>query len=80
MSFYHRNSERKRIPHDYRRQEEEVVGSLCSRQIWKWDMKLVASCKMVSEKWEIVNPDQDNGTKLLYCNRSWTSDKNFELI
>ncbi|GFY39357.1 transcription factor AP-4 [Trichonephila inaurata madagascariensis] len=29
MSFYHRNSERKRIPHDYRRQEEEVVGSLC---------------------------------------------------
>ncbi|GBM46641.1 Transcription factor AP-4 [Araneus ventricosus] len=29
MAFYHRNSERKRIPHDYRRQEEEVVGSLC---------------------------------------------------
>ncbi|XP_055928472.1 transcription factor AP-4-like isoform X1 [Argiope bruennichi] len=29
MAFYHRNSERKRIGHDYRRQEEEVVGSLC---------------------------------------------------
>ncbi|GFU03904.1 transcription factor AP-4 [Nephila pilipes] len=29
MAFYHRNSERKRIPQDYRRQEEEVVGSLC---------------------------------------------------
>ncbi|GIZ05195.1 hypothetical protein CEXT_70801 [Caerostris extrusa] len=29
MAFYHRNSERKRMAHDYRRQEEEVVGSLC---------------------------------------------------
>ncbi|GFY15802.1 hypothetical protein TNCV_1284471 [Trichonephila clavipes] len=34
-------------------------------------------------KWEIVNPDdpdQDSGTKLLYCHRSWTSEQNFELI
>ncbi|KAG8199153.1 hypothetical protein JTE90_015984 [Oedothorax gibbosus] len=30
MAFYHRtNSERKRMQHDYRRQEEEVIGSLC---------------------------------------------------
>ncbi|XP_035210676.1 transcription factor AP-4-like, partial [Stegodyphus dumicola] len=29
MAFYHRNGERKRIAHDFRRQEEEVVGSLC---------------------------------------------------
>ncbi|XP_054713024.1 transcription factor AP-4-like [Uloborus diversus] len=29
MAFYHRNDERKRLPHDFRRREEEVVDSLC---------------------------------------------------
>ncbi|XP_067119714.1 transcription factor AP-4 isoform X1 [Centruroides vittatus] len=29
MAIYHRNSEKRRIGHEFRRQEEEVIGSLC---------------------------------------------------
>ncbi|GFU53084.1 hypothetical protein TNCV_3098681 [Trichonephila clavipes] len=34
-----------------------------------------------TSKWEIDDPHQDNGTKLLYCHRSWwTSEEHIELI
>ncbi|KAG0418512.1 hypothetical protein HPB47_004784, partial [Ixodes persulcatus] len=31
MALYHRSSEKRRILNDFRRQEEEVIGSLVSR-------------------------------------------------